>query len=331
MRDDALAAGSSGAEIGVLRMIAFVLASVYGGVAGVLYAGLIHYIAPETFSIANMFLLLAMVIIGGRRSLAGCVTGAIALTVAQQELINLAAYAQLGYGLLVVFVVVFAPTGLVGIPSRVAGWLGRRGGPAAVLEPFRPFAPAPGRSGLRRRAPGGVRAGQAVPGGDRGGRRLVRRPARRDPRRGRAERVGQDHALQRDQRALPAVGRTGCARRPGYLRSPALPDLPARGGPDVPAPAAVRPADGAGEPAGGAGPDPLVVELAVRRLAVRRVAARAVAAAAGLGAAEPRSGFRSSPAPGPAPCRTGSSAGSSWPGPWRRRRGCCCWTSRPPG
>ena len=144
MRDDALAAGSSGAEIGVLRMIAFVLASVYGGVAGVLYAGLIHYIAPETFSIANMFLLLAMVIIGGRRSLAGCVTGAIALTVAQQELINLAAYAQLGYGLLVVFVVVFAPTGLVGIPSRVAGWLGRRGGPAAVLEPFRPLAPAPG-------------------------------------------------------------------------------------------------------------------------------------------------------------------------------------------
>ena len=58
----------SGAEIRLLRMTAFVLASVYGGVAGVLYAGLIRYIAPETFSIANMFLLLAMVIIGGRRA-----------------------------------------------------------------------------------------------------------------------------------------------------------------------------------------------------------------------------------------------------------------------
>ena len=79
-------------------MIAFVLASVYGGAAGVLYAGLIHYIAPETFSIADMFLLLAMVIIGGRQSLAGCVIGAIGLTVVQQELVNLAAYAQLGYG-----------------------------------------------------------------------------------------------------------------------------------------------------------------------------------------------------------------------------------------
>jgi branched-chain amino acid transport system ATP-binding protein/branched-chain amino acid transport system permease protein len=142
MRDDPLAAGAAGVEIRRLRMIAFVLASVYGGAAGVLYAGLIHYIAPETFSIADMFLLLAMVIIGGRQSLAGCVIGAIALTVVQQELINLAAYAQLGYGLVVVAVVVFAPTGLAGIPARAVGFYRRRlgaGGGAAVLEPFQPL------------------------------------------------------------------------------------------------------------------------------------------------------------------------------------------------
>jgi len=144
MRDDALAASAAGAEVGALRMIAFVLASVYGGAAGVLYAGLIHYVAPETFSIADMFLLLAMVIIGGRQSLAGCVTGAVGLTIAQQELVNLAAYAQLGYGLLVVLVVVFAPAGLVGIPGRLAGWRSRRrghDGPGAALEEFQPLAP----------------------------------------------------------------------------------------------------------------------------------------------------------------------------------------------
>ena len=91
-----------------------------------------------------MFLLLAMVIIGGRQSLAGCVIGAIALTVVQQELINLAAYAQLGYGLVVVAVVVFAPTGLAGIPSRVVGvYRSRRGdGAVAALEPFQPLVPA---------------------------------------------------------------------------------------------------------------------------------------------------------------------------------------------
>jgi len=143
MRDDALAASASGAEIGVLRMIAFVLASVYGGAAGVLYAGLIHYVAPETFSIANMFLLLAMVIIGGRQSLAGCVAGAVGLTIVQQELVNLAARAQLGYGLVVVLVVVFAPTGLAGIPARVSRWVTRRrSGPSMVLEPFRPLPSA---------------------------------------------------------------------------------------------------------------------------------------------------------------------------------------------
>ena len=145
MRDDPLAAGAAGSEIRLLRMIAFVLASVYGGVAGVLYAGLISYVAPETFSIADMFLLLAMVIIGGRRSLAGCVIGAVALTVVQQELINLSAYAQLAYGIVVVAVVVFAPAGLVGIPGRLRAryrrWRGHRG-TSAALEPFRPLPAA---------------------------------------------------------------------------------------------------------------------------------------------------------------------------------------------
>ena len=106
-----------------------------------------------------MFLLLAMVIIGGRRSLAGCVIGAIVLTVVQQELINLAAYAQLGYGLVVVLVVVFAPTGLVGIPGTVrpAGTGGGGGHPGE--------ARCSSRSGRCRRA-GGLRdPGEAAPGG----------------------------------------------------------------------------------------------------------------------------------------------------------------------
>jgi branched-chain amino acid transport system permease protein len=152
MRDDSLAAGAAGADVRVLRLTAFVLASVYGGVAGVLYAGLIHYVAPETFSIADMFLLLAMVIIGGRQSLVGCVIGAVVLTVVQQELINLAAYAQLGYGLVVVLVVVFAPSGLVGIPARAGAWYRARwrrdrGGPAGVLEEIQPVVAQTAASG----------------------------------------------------------------------------------------------------------------------------------------------------------------------------------------
>jgi branched-chain amino acid transport system permease protein len=142
MRDDALAAGALGAEVPMLRMTAFLLASVYGGVGGVLYAGLIRYVAPDSFSIANMFLLLAMVIIGGRQSLVGCVVGAIGLSVVREVLVDHPTIAQIAYGAVVVLVVVFAPTGLAGLPARVRVAVARRrrgGGPAAQLRPFRPY------------------------------------------------------------------------------------------------------------------------------------------------------------------------------------------------
>jgi branched-chain amino acid transport system permease protein len=97
MRDDPLAAGAVGAEVPVLRMTAFLIASIYGGAAGVLYAGLIRYVAPETFNIGNMFLLLAMVIIGGRQSLVGCVLGAVGLTLVRELLIDYPTYAPVAW------------------------------------------------------------------------------------------------------------------------------------------------------------------------------------------------------------------------------------------
>ncbi|MEW2176020.1 branched-chain amino acid ABC transporter ATP-binding protein/permease [Streptomyces sp. NPDC005406] len=147
MRDDALAAGAMGAEIPLLRMTAFLLASTYGGVAGILYAGLIRYVAPETFSLSNMFLLLAMVIIGGRRSLVGCVVGAVGLVLIREALVDFAVYAQLGYGIVVVLMVVFAPTGIAGIPERIRVAISRRRKSedvhAAELGPYLPdVAPA---------------------------------------------------------------------------------------------------------------------------------------------------------------------------------------------
>ncbi|MEU9020186.1 branched-chain amino acid ABC transporter ATP-binding protein/permease [Actinomadura sp. NPDC048394] len=145
MRDDPLAAGAVGAEIPLLRMTAFMLSSVFGGLAGVLYAGLIRYIAPDTFNIANMFLLLAMVVIGGRQSLVGCVVGAVGLTLIREKLVDHPTYAQLGFGVVVVLMVVFAPTGLAGVPARLKAVLDRRLGRTAersVLRPFEPYEAA---------------------------------------------------------------------------------------------------------------------------------------------------------------------------------------------
>jgi branched-chain amino acid transport system permease protein len=141
MRDDALAAGALGADVPVLRMTAFLLASIYGGVAGVLYAGLIQYVSPESFSVSTMFLLLAMVIIGGRQSLVGCVAGAIGLSVVREVLSDYPTIAQLAYGTVVVLVVVFAPSGLAGLPMRWRAALARRRGRTASAARLRPFTP----------------------------------------------------------------------------------------------------------------------------------------------------------------------------------------------
>ena len=128
MRDDQLAAASIGAEVPYLRIIAFALGGLYGGLAGALYAGLVGFVAPASVSISVMFFVLAMVMIGGRHSLAGSVIGALVLTAARELLLNAAAYAQLGYGLLVVATVIAAPDGLAGLPGKAVPALRRRGG-----------------------------------------------------------------------------------------------------------------------------------------------------------------------------------------------------------
>jgi len=150
MRDDSLAAGALGADVPALRLTAFLLASIYGGIGGVLYAGVIRYVAPESFNIANMFLLLAMVIIGGRQSLVGCVAGAVALSVLREALVDHPTVAQIAYGAVVVLVVVFAPTGLAGVPVRLRAAIERRrrgGAAAARLQAFQRYDVEPVQPG----------------------------------------------------------------------------------------------------------------------------------------------------------------------------------------
>jgi branched-chain amino acid transport system ATP-binding protein/branched-chain amino acid transport system permease protein len=115
LRDDAVAAAHSGVEVPYYRIIAFMLSGAFGGVAGALYAGRIHYVSPDTYSLAVMFLLLAMVIIGGRDNIYGAVLGAVLLIYVRQQFESLQRYQQIGYGALIVAMVVFAPSGLAGL------------------------------------------------------------------------------------------------------------------------------------------------------------------------------------------------------------------------
>src|SRR5205823_9841 len=119
MRDDSLAAAAVGIEVPYYRLMAFVLSGLLGGIAGVLYTHLVRYVSLDTFGLGVMFLLLAMVIIGGQDSIWGVAVAAVLLYAARYFLVGLQTYQQPVYGGLMVGRVVFEPRGLAGAADAV--------------------------------------------------------------------------------------------------------------------------------------------------------------------------------------------------------------------
>ncbi len=79
-REDEVAARSVGVHVERERGIAFVLSAMISGVAGALYAHSLGSIGPGSFDLSTTFLIVAMVVVGGIRSLRGAVTGAVVLS-----------------------------------------------------------------------------------------------------------------------------------------------------------------------------------------------------------------------------------------------------------
>lgn len=124
VRDDELAAEMTGLDTTRLKLLAFALSAACAGFAGCLFACHVRFISPEDFSYANSINYLAMLIVGGESTIAGAILGAVLLTFLPEWLRFLGnAYLAL-FGLLVFAVLVFLPSGIVGlrklvrIPSR---------------------------------------------------------------------------------------------------------------------------------------------------------------------------------------------------------------------
>ena len=79
--ENLLAAASMGVNARGLRLLAWVLSGAIISVGGVMYAFLIGSISPKSFYFDTVFLTLAMLILGGMRSVSGAVVGAIVVTV----------------------------------------------------------------------------------------------------------------------------------------------------------------------------------------------------------------------------------------------------------
>lgn len=125
LRDDEMAAAATGVNVVGLRLMAFAFSAALCGLAGALYAHLIRYISPEVFHFEATVAVLAMCLIGGRRSVAGTIAGAVLLTYLPEWLRGLKDWYLTVYAVLLLVILAVAPDGLAGLVQR---WLLRRTG-----------------------------------------------------------------------------------------------------------------------------------------------------------------------------------------------------------
>ncbi|MDR0451182.1 MAG: branched-chain amino acid ABC transporter permease [Treponema sp.] len=134
-REDEIAADSCGIDIFRYKMIGFVIASFIAGLGGCLYAMVVGFVKPDIAQFLRSIDFLIFVVLGGMGSMTGSILSAYVLTCLQEFLRFLQDYRLLIYPLILIFVMLFRPRGLMGMRElsfvklyrRLAGFV-RRGG-----------------------------------------------------------------------------------------------------------------------------------------------------------------------------------------------------------
>lgn len=125
IRDDETVAQVMGINTTKYKVMVFGIGSAFAGIAGSLYSSYVHFIDPHTFGLSTSIVILCMVVLGGIGSIAGSIVGAAILTFLP-ELLRVVIkgipgisdrfpdFQTLAYGLLLVFIIIIRPQGLLG-------------------------------------------------------------------------------------------------------------------------------------------------------------------------------------------------------------------------
>jgi len=114
IRENELAAEATGVDTTRYKIQAFVLAAGYAGIAGSFYAHFVKYISPDSFTINESFILLAMLAFGGQGNLLGPMVGAAALILIPEVFRPLQEYRMFVYGGILIVMMLVRRQGLFG-------------------------------------------------------------------------------------------------------------------------------------------------------------------------------------------------------------------------
>jgi branched-chain amino acid transport system permease protein len=120
VRDNEIAAESTGVELARVKTLAFAVASAFAGVGGALYTWVIAFVSPESFGLLLSINLLAGLVVGGLATTAGPVIGAAFLLFVPPLAARINdAVPGVVFGALLIGTVLVAPQGIAGLLARL--------------------------------------------------------------------------------------------------------------------------------------------------------------------------------------------------------------------
>ncbi|MEX8192762.1 ABC transporter permease [Comamonas guangdongensis] len=118
-RDSALRADAIGIDVRRVQWTAFVIAGLFAGLAGALFAFSKGGVAPDSMSVTKSVDALVMVLLGGVQTLAGPVVGAAAFTWLHDTVARNTEYWRALLGATMLVLVLLAPQGIAGYAQRL--------------------------------------------------------------------------------------------------------------------------------------------------------------------------------------------------------------------
>jgi branched-chain amino acid transport system permease protein len=123
IRENAHAANGMGINVRRYKVMAFAISAFLTGLAGALYAHMVRFISPDTYTNTTSNLFMTMLLFGGIGSLFGPLVGSVILVIITELMQGFAAYQMLIYAVFILLVLFFLPNGMAGIAAVLRGKL----------------------------------------------------------------------------------------------------------------------------------------------------------------------------------------------------------------
>lgn len=119
IRENEIAAQAMGISVTRHKVMAFVISSMFAGMAGCLFGHYTMYLHTNSFTFVKSFEIIIMVSIGGLGSIEGSILGAVLLTILPEAFRGFEGYRMIIYALALILIMIFRPQGILGNGSII--------------------------------------------------------------------------------------------------------------------------------------------------------------------------------------------------------------------